>query len=283
MKNIVAAINKLPCGSQCSVYQGNVITVEFPKNVLICTELPYYKNIGYAHLSDFFYIWLRRSLKPIFPELFSQIVTLKEELSTVGQYYGEEQTVLEQQYRQDMEEILKKMYVSASEEYPSLLFFEYHKADEAAIHQIYENISAPSAWENMLESILSAGFLITAIWPMRNEVYSEKADATRTLIVVRKAEKQNQMTRRNFINLLKRELPVKLDLLFLGEIDEQDRYLAAMGLGLQVFTRYKKILNADASAMSVHDALQIIYQETKDYIDQRFNTGLSADAITKED
>ena len=118
---------------------------------------------------------------------------------------------------------------------------------------------------------------------MRNEVYSEKADATRTLIVVRKAEKQNQMTRRNFINLLKRELPVKLDLLFLGEIDEQDRYLAAMGLGLQVFTRYKKILNADASAMSVHDALQIIYQETKDYIDQRFNTGLSADAITKED
>lgn len=283
LKNIVAAINKLPCGSQCSVYQGNAITVEFPKNVLVCTELPYYKNIGYAHLSDFFYIWLRRSLKTIFPELFSQIVTLKEELSTVGQYYGEEQTVLEQQYRQDMEEILKKMYVSASEEYPSLLFFEYHKADEAAIHQIYENISAPSAWENMMESILSAGFLITAIWPMRNEVYSEKADATRTLIVVRKAEKQNLMTRRNFINLLKRELPVKLDLLFLGEIDEQDRYLAAMGLGLQVFTRYKKILNADASAMSVHDALQIIYQETKDYIDQRFNTGLSADAITKED
>lgn len=283
LKNIVAAIKKLPCGSSCSVYQGNAATVEFPENVMVCTELPYYKNIGYAHLSDFFYIWLRRSLKPIFPKLFSQIVTSKEELSTVGQYYGGEQSALEAQYRQDMEDVLKKMYHSASEEYPSLLFFEYRKADEAAIHQIYEDVSAPSAWESMLKSILSVGFQITALWPMRNEAYSEKADATRVLIVVRKAEKQNQTTRRNFINLLKRELPVKLDLLFLGEIDEEDRYLAAMGSGLQVFTQYKKVLNADASMMSVHDALQIIYQETKDYLDQRFNTGEGADAITKEE
>lgn len=283
LNNIVAAINKLPCGSQCSVYQGNAVTIEFPENVMICTELPYYKNIGYAHLSDFFYIWLRRSLKPIFPKLFGPIVTSKEELSTVGQYYGEEQAVLEEKYRQDMDIVLRKMYFSASEEYPSLLFFEYRKADEVAIHQIYESASVPSAWESMLKSILFAGFQITAIWPMRNEAYSERADATRVLIVVRKTEKQNQMTRRNFINLLKRELPMKLDLLFLGEIDEEDRYLAAMGSGLQVFTRYKKILNADASVMSVHDALQIIYQETKDYLDQHFNTSEGADAVNKEE
>lgn len=116
-----------------------------------------------------------------------------------------------------------------------------------------------------------------------HEVYSEKADATRVLIVIRKAERQNQITRRNFINLLKRELPIKLEQLFLGEIDEQDRSLTAMGAGLQIFSQYKKILNADASLMSVHDALQIINQETREYIDQHFNTRGGADTITKEE
>jgi putative DNA methylase len=280
LKNIVEAIAKLPCGSQCSVYQGNAITAEFPQNVMICTELPYYKNIGYAHLSDFFYIWLRRSLKMVFPELFNQIVTSKEELSTVGQYYGGDQVTLEQRYRTEMAEVLNKMYTSAIEDYPSLLFFEYRKADDAAIDQLYDSSSAATAWEKMLTDIISVGFMITAIWPMRNEAYTEKADATRVLIVVRKAEKQSQMTRRNFINQLKRELPGKLDLLFIAEIDEQDRYLAAMGAGMQVFTQYKKILNADASEMSVHDALQIICQENKIYIEQRFNT--NAEVLTKE-
>jgi putative DNA methylase len=247
---------------------------------MICTELPYYKNIGYAHLSDFFYIWLRRSLKMVFPELFNQIVTSKEELSTVGQYYGGDQVTLEQRYRTEMAEVLNKMYTSAIEDYPSLLFFEYRKADDAAIDQLYDSSSAATAWEKMLTDIISVGFMITAIWPMRNEAYTEKADATRVLIVVRKAEKQSQMTRRNFINQLKRELPGKLDLLFIAEIDEQDRYLAAMGAGMQVFTQYKKILNADASEMSVHDALQIICQENKIYIEQRFNT--NAEVLTKE-
>ena len=139
LRNIVATINKLPCGSQCSVYHGNATTIEFPQNVLICTEFPYYKNIGYAHLSDFFYIWLRRSLKSIFPELFDSIVTSKEELSTVGQYYGENQTKLEQKYRSDMDDILRKMFLSATKEYPSLLFFEYRKADEMSLYQNYES------------------------------------------------------------------------------------------------------------------------------------------------
>ena len=283
LRNIVATINKLPCGSQCSVYHGNATTIEFPQNVLICTEFPYYKNIGYAHLSDFFYIWLRRSLKSIFPELLDSIVTSKEELSTVGQYYGENQTKLEQKYRSDMDDILRKMFLSATKEYPSLLFFKYRKADEMSLYQNYESKDDISAWESMLESILFAGFQITAIWPMRNEVYSEKADTTRVLIVIRKAERQNQITRRNFINLLKRELPVKLEQLFLGEIDEQDRCLTAMGAGLQIFSQYKKILNADAALMSVHDALQIINQETIEYIDRHFNTGGGADTITKEE
>ena len=215
--------------------------------------------------------------------MFDSIVTSKEELSTVGQYYGENQTKLEQKYRSDMDDILRKMFLSATKEYPSLLFFEYRKADEMSLYQNYESKDDISAWESMLESILFAGFQITAIWPMRNEVYSEKADATRVLIVIRKAERQNQITRRNFINLLKRELPIKLEQLFLGEIDEQDRSLTAMGAGLQIFSQYKKILNADASLMSVHDALQIINQETREYIDQHFNTRGGADTITKEE
>lgn len=263
LKNIVACIKQLPCGSQVTTYQGDAAKVEYPDNVMVCTELPYYKSIGYAHLSDYFYIWMRRSLKPIFPELFNPIVTSKEELTTVGQFYGRSKEECEHEYEEKLRMILFKLFKCANEKYPSLLFFEYHKVDANVMREESMDVSP---WETMVQSMQDVGFAINAVWPMRSEAYSEKADGTRILIVARKMDKSEMTTRRGFITTLKRELPEMLEKAFGAGVDGWDREIVAMGCGLSIFTRHKQVMNADGSNMVVHDALQLIYQEIRDLI-----------------
>lgn len=263
LKNIVACIKQLPCGSQVTTYQGDAVKADYPDNVMVCTELPYYKSIGYAHLSDYFYIWMRRSLKPIFPELFNPIVTSKEELTTVGQFYGRSKEECEHEYEEKLRKILSKLFICANEKYPSLLFFEYHKVD-ANVMRVESTEVSP--WETMVQSMHDVGFAINAVWPMRSKAYSEKADGTRILIVARKMDKPEITTRRGFITALKRELPEMLEKAFCAGVDGWDREIVAMGCGLSIFTRHKRVMNADGSNMVVHDALQLIYQEIRDLI-----------------
>ena len=243
--------------------------MEHPQNVMVCTELPYYRDIGYADLSDFFYIWLRRSLKETYPQMFLSMVTPKEELSTVSTYYGVPKEEAEAKYRADVKMLCEKLYASSTEEYPTLLFYCFRKNDSECMKHGGTG-SNPSAWEFMLDSLLTAGFRINAVWPMRSEPVSEKADSTRVLIVARKrTDRRGQITRRGFINTLKRELPEKLARLWLGHVQPEDELLSCLGQGLSVFSAYESVLNADGSAMSVHDALQVIYLECEDYIEQR--------------
>lgn len=263
LKNIVDCIEKLPGGSDVQVFHGDAVTQPYPQNVLICTELPYYKAIGYAHLSDFFYIWMRKSLKPVFPDLFSQMVTSKEELSTAAQYYGRSREDCDREYEKKMGIVLHKCFQASDPNYPSLFFFEYHKADANALR---ESTASLSAWSIMVQSVISAGYVIKAVWPMRSEAYSERADGTRVLIVTRKCEKTGQTTRRGFITTLKRELPQRLEILFCAGVDECDKEIAALGCGLSVFTRFARVLNANGSDMKAHDAMQIIYQEIKEIL-----------------
>ena len=283
LKNVVTAIANLPCGNDARVVQGDAVTSEYPENTLVCTELPYYKTIGYAHLSDFFYIWMRRSLKPVFPELFNPMVTSKQELSTVGQFYGRPQEECDQEYEAGLRVVFKKLYQASNPDYPSLLFFEYHKADDDAIYRSVESTGKMTAWENMLDGLIQAGFAVTAVWPMRSEAASDKADGVRVLLVVRRQEKTEQTTRRGFISTLKRELPDRVETAFCAGVDECDKGITAMGCGLSVFTRYKKVLNADGTNMSVHDALQIIGQETKELITAIDDETDKDGAVSKED
>lgn len=282
LKNVVASIEELPCGGHVDVYQGDAVTAQYPKSCIVCAELPFYKAIGYAHLSDFFYIWMRRSLKSIFPDLFNQMVTSKEELSTVGQFYGRNPKECNQEYEEKMLRVLEKIYQASIKEYPSLLFYEFHKADANALTTALVDINA-SPWEIMISNMLKVGFAITAVWPMRSEAFSEKLDGTRILIVVRKVEKSEQTTRRAFINMMKRELPPKLKVLYSAGVDDCDKEIAGMGCGLSLFTRYKRVINADGSDMNVHDALQLIYQELIDYLHKRTDDDKIEHSVDEED
>ena len=260
LKKLTDAIACLPCRADSKVYQGDAVTVPYPENVLVCTELPYYKSIGYAHLSDFFYIWLRKSLQHIFPDLFNQTVTSKEELSTVSQYYGATPAAAKEKYETELKQVCQKLFDASSDAYPALIFFEYHKEDENDIRS-----SAHSAWEAITDGLFSAGFSISAVLPLWDKKDAEKGIAARVLIVCRKGrEKLSGITRRCFVTSFKRAFPEQLSEQ-LRNADPADHRIIAMGCGLNIFSAYKTILNADGSKMTTHDALQIILQETDEY------------------
>ena len=283
LNSVAGSVERLGFGVPASVTQNNAVTMIHPQGVMVCTELPYYRDIGYADLSDFFYIWLRRSLKETYPRMFIPMVTSKEELSTVSTYYGTSKEDAEKKYRADMEIVCDKLYHSSSADYPALLFYCFRKDDLESMKHGGTGRNE-SAWEFMLESLLTAGFAVTAVWPMRSEPISEKTDSTRILIVVRKgADRKNQVTRRSFINTLKRELPGRIQLLLTGHVSAEDELLSCIGQGLRIFSQYQTVLNADGSAMCVHDALQVIYQECINDIAQRNETAPNGDGATKED
>ena len=283
LKSVVESVERLGFGVPASVTQDNAMTMEHPQNVMVCTELPYYRDIGYADLSDFFYIWLRRSLKETYPQMFIPMVTSKEELSTVSTYYGASKEDAEEKYRTDMRIVCEKLYQCSREDYPALLFYSFRKND---LESMWNGGTGKneSAWEFMLESLFDAGFTISSVWPMRSEPISEKADSTRILIVARKeTDRKSQITRRGVINTLKHELPEKTQAIMFSHVSPEDELLSCVGQGLGIFSQYQTVLNADGSAMCVHDALQIIYQECMVAITQRKGIALDSDEATKED
>ena len=283
LKSVVESVERLGFGVPASVTQDNAMTMEHPKNVMVCTELPYYRDIGYADLSDFFYIWLRRSLKETYPQMFIPMVTSKEELSTTSIYYGTSKEDAEEKYRADMRIVCEKLYQCSREDYPALLFYSFRKNDLESM----QNGGAgkdESAWEFMLEILFSVGFTVTAVWPVRSEPVSEKADSTRVLIVARKGtDRKSQIMRRGFINTLKRELPEKIQTIMSGHVSPEDERLSFMGQGLGIFSQYQTVLNADGSAMCVHDALQVIYQECMSDMTQSKEIAPDGNGAKKED
>ena len=282
LKSVVTAIKNISCTSPAEVQQWDARTVAFPQNSMVCTEIPYYKAIGYAPLSDFFYIWMRKSLKPVYPELFSPMVTNKDELSTCGQYEGKDAADCERTYEAQLRDILYRLAQCADSSYPQLFFFEYHKGDEEALATMSDSIP-PTPWETMLNSMTQEGYAVTAVWPLRSAPVSEKADGTRILIVARVGVRDGQITRRGFVANLKRDLPAILDRLFCSGVDDSDQRIVGMGGGLSIFTKYQKVLNADGSHMSMRDALQIIYQEVVEYIAKRAADGDSESALLEEE
>lgn len=264
LMNVVESICNLPCSGNVVVSQSDGLSIVYPKNGILFTELPYLDNVGYADLSDYFYIWLRKCLIDVYPELFEKMVTSKEELSSIPEHYDGDPEKGKKAYYEGIRRLFLNFSESASDEYPSMVFYEYSKSDIAAIKQ--GEFSELSTLETLLQSMMDAGFHITRVWPVRTEKANERFESTRVLVVFRKKRADvEKITRRSWVNLLRNELAERLDVDFSHDVDEADKAIIAMGVGLSIYTRYGKILNADGSNMNVHDALQLIEQETEDY------------------
>lgn len=266
VKSIAEAVSHLPSYREIIVKNEDAIEKAIQKNTVLFTELPYYDNVGYAELSDFFYIWLRRCLKNVFPDLFEGMLTSKNELSSISEHYGGDTEKAKTAYRGKINKLLSHFSEAASTEYPSVIFFAYSKADRMAIRNANGNTALESPLSHLLQSIVNTGFCVKAIWPIRTEKPNEKFDSTRIAIVFRKNQDAlPQTTRRNLVASLGRELPGLLESLTSDLIDDIDRPIAALGVGLSIVTRYKKILNADGSIMNIQDSLMLIAQESEKY------------------
>lgn len=266
VSSIAESVLQLLSCREIPVTNEDAIKKELRQNSILFTELPYYDNVGYADLSDYFYIWLRKCLKNVFPDLFKGGLTRKDELSSIQEHYGGDASKAKAEYREKISKMLMNFSEAASDDYPSVLFFDYTKKDRVAIHSGNEDPSLESPLSYLIQDMMNAGFCVTAIWPIRTEKPNEKFQSVRIAIVFRKNHNaQSQITRRNLVASLGREMPVLLEPLTSDLVDDVDRSIVALGFGFSIVTRYKKILNADGSIMSIQDSLPLIAQEAEKY------------------
>jgi putative DNA methylase len=240
------------------------------KGKVVSTDPPYYDNISYADLSDFFYVWLRRSLKPIYPNLFATLTTPKTEELIATPYRHGGKDAAEAFFLDGMCSAMRNLAEQAHPAYPVTIYYAYKQSDNKD-----ESGTSSTGWETFLESVLKAGFVLTGTWPMRTErtkgLKGEvNALASSIVLVCRKRPVDAPIcTRRDFINTLKRELKPALQKLQASNIAPVDMAQSAIGPGMGVFSRYSKVLEADGSPMSVRSALQIINQELDLYFSEQ--------------
>lgn len=241
------------------------------RNIMISTDPPYYDNIGYADLSDFFYVWMRQSLKDTYPELFSTMLVPKVEELIATPYRHDGSVENAKSFFEDgMLSACKQMYRYAREDVPVTIYYAYKQSDTD------DRGTASSGWETMLGAIVNAGFSITGTWPMNTECSSRSisqgtnALASSIVLVCRKRpEDAPQTTRRNLIAALRRELRPALQKLQSSNIAPVDLAQSAIGPGMGVFSRYRRVLEADGSVMTVRSALQVINEEVDLYFNEK--------------
>lgn len=280
LEDVARSVENLPCKYSAKVLQGDGTTFKFPQNSVLFTELPYYDNVGYADLSDYFYIWMRRCLKDVYPDLFEKVVTSKEELTSIPEHYGGDQKAARKAYEEGIRRLCQNFAGAASSEYPSLLFFEFSQEDEKSMCSNNPETTELSAWENMLDALIQAGFHVLAVLPVRTEKPNARFETVRVCIIFgKKAEDATQTTRRGFVSALKKELPDLLDENLTEEVDEADFPIVGMGCGVSLFCRYKRVINADGTTMRINEALRVIWAEVTEYLKQNLT---AVEPIIKE-
>lgn len=240
---------------------------------LISTDPPYYDNIEYAELSDFFYIWLRRSLRQIYPDLFNSILVPKaDELVAAPHRFGGNRSAADKHFLTGLSRAFQLMKDRAHPDYPVTVYYAFKQFETDA----EDGSIASTGWETMLEGLLKAGFQITGTLPMRTEMKNRQvamgtnALASSIVLVCRARSTDTRTeTRRGFISALRRDLPDALRHLQQSSIAPVDLAQASIGPGMAVFSSYESVMEADGSPMRVRTALQIINAELDAYFTEQ--------------
>lgn len=258
------AIAMLPAGKTAKIRQADATKHSSAEKVLIATEPPYFERADYANLSDFFYVWLRYTLKTIYPELFITITTPKdEELSTFAYKYDGDKNLARKHYVSGLRNSVICMEKCADDLYPSNISFFYKRNN---LIDLMPEKYMPNEWDEIISAIADAGFDVTASWPVgRTQIKDIRKEELKgipiTIIVRKKDVNAEQTTRRRFVVALKRELPVIIENLMEHGVQECDLRCSALGKAWNIFTRYKKVIDADGNEMSSYNASYLIEQE----------------------
>ncbi|PFG08823.1 MULTISPECIES: DUF1156 domain-containing protein [unclassified Marinobacter] len=239
---------------------------------VISTDPPYYDNIGYADLSDFFYVWMRQSLRNIFPSLFGTMVVPKTEelVATPFRHGGKEEAEIF--FLEGMTQAIHNMSEQAHPSFPVAIYYAFKQSETKS------DSTTNTGWVTFLEAVILAGFSIDGTWPLRSEQSSRirgvgsNALASSIVLVCRKREANvKSISRRQFQRQLREDMPEALETMIGGQTGQTpiapvDLSQAAIGPGMAIYSKYKAVLNQDGSRMSVHDALVFINRAITEYL-----------------
>jgi putative DNA methylase len=265
---IAKVLDMVPAMIAGVVFQANAAARGYYGSV-IATDPPYYDNIGYADLSDFFYVWLRRSLREIHPALFASMLVPKAEELVANPYRHDGPDGAERFFENGFEQVFARARQAASDDFPITVFYAFKQSE---LEQ--EGITS-TGWATILEGMIREGWAITATWPVRTEMANrmiaanKNALASSIVLVLRpRHETAGQTTRRGFLAALRRELPTALEQLRRGSIAPVDLTQATIGPGMAVFSRYTRVVENDGSDMSVKSAITLINQALDEALDE---------------
>lgn len=266
------ALAHVPAYSNGEVSQADASAQKISAAKLVSTDPPYYDNIGYADLSDFFYIWMRRSLKTIYPPLFGTLAVPKAEELVANPYRHGNKVKAETFFMDGMTQAMHNLAVQAHPAFPVSIYYAFKQSETK------EGSTSSTGWETFLEAVLEAGFSIDGTWPMRTEMGTRMIGSgtnalasSIVLICQKRPEDAESISRRDFQRELREQMPEALETMIGGETGQTpiapvDLAQAAIGPGMAIFSKYAAVLNQDGSKMSVHDALILINKEITEFL-----------------
>ncbi len=267
---IANVIKIIPCNASGEARQCDATSVANDINKpLISSDPPYYDNIGYADLSDFFYIWLRRSLNNIYPNLFNTMLVPKAQELISAPYRFEGSKVKAQGFFESgLEKAFEQMRSIQNPDYPLTIYYAFKQTESETTDEVINDTLfaiASTGWETMLEGLIKAGFTVMGTWPVRTELsnrtrgISSNALASSIVLVCRPRPIDAPIaSRREFLNALRSELPKALKNLQHGSIAPVDLAQASIGPGMAIYSRYSKVIESDGTPLAVRTALQLI-------------------------
>jgi putative DNA methylase len=229
---------------------------------VVSTDPPYYDNIGYADLSDYFYVWLRRSLRTVFPDLFATLTVPKAEELVATPYRHGSKEKAEAFFLDGMTQAMHRLAEQAHPAFPVTIYYAFKQSESET-----DAGTASTGWETFLDAVIHAGLAVSGTWPMRTERQGRmigndtNALASSIVLVCRpRPASATTATRRELVAALKAELPQALAHLQRGNIAPVDLAQAAIGPGMAVYTRYGQVLDAEGKPVTVREALALINQ-----------------------
>ena len=267
IENIYKSFTKNSAGhvSAGFAFQADAQNQKHSKNKVISTDPPYYDNIAYADLSDFFYVWLRKGLRPIYPKLYATMAVPKaEELVATSYRHGGDQKA-EEFFLEGMTTALKNLVDLSHGAFPLTVYYAFKQSETKGGVAV-----SSSGWETFLGAVIGSGLSVTGTWPMRTEMASRMIGSgtnalASSVVLVCKKRQQNagSVSRREFLRELNTALPEALDEMTRGggvnsPVAPVDLSQAIIGPGMAIFSKYSAVLEADGKPMSVKTALQLI-------------------------
>jgi putative DNA methylase len=262
IEGICRALGSLGFGPQGTAAGADAQSQTMSIDKVVSTDPPYYDNVPYSDLSDFFYVWLRHSLRPVFVELFSTVATPKTEELVAFAYRHDGKAGAEAFFLSGMTKAMHRLAEQSHPAFPVTIYYAFKQAESDSSEG-----TVSTGWETFLEALIRAGFAATGTWPMRTErearsrgIDSNALASSIIIVCNRRPLDAATATRREFLTALKAELPAALSHLQRGNIAPVDLAQASIGPGMAVYTRYAKVIDAEGKVLTVREALALINQ-----------------------